>query len=344
MDKKKILLFARRVLFLVLLASILMYTSAVLERKTVTGAWNYSLKVGGYQNEPENTFDVVGIGSSHMYCTLNPLHLYEQTGLRSYVLATQQQPPMASLYYAKEALKTQKPDVLVIEALMFSLHTEKASESVAHDAIDPFPNTLNKLLMIHRMNQVDGKENYYFNIMKYHNRWKELSAGDFDFSYREKTDPYRGLVFLTKAGESTFTTVSYDDTEPAVLRAENRNILLELKALAEENNTKLLLFFAPFTQSDTQKGLFKALHVFAEENGIETLDLNLPQEGVAFDPATDFFDEGHLNVFGSEKATEYLGRYLLEGGMATVKTQADEELWLEDLEIYHQAKANAQQP
>lgn len=338
MDKKKALLYGRRALFLVVLAVLLVYTGAVLERKTVTGAWNYSLKVGGFKNEPEESFDVIGIGSSHMYCTLNPLAMYDETGLRGYVLATQQQPPVASYYYAKEAFRTQSPDVLIVEGLMFTLSQDTVAEGVAHDAVDPFPNTINKLLMIHRMDTADGKENYYLNFLKYHSRWKELTAADFDFSYKQETDPYRGYVFLTKAGESSFATIRYDNTEPAELKDENLQILLDMKELAEKNGARFLILMAPCTMDEAQQSRFYALHAFAQENGIELLDLNVAQEGLELDALTDFYDAGHLNVSGAEKVSAFLGEYLLEQGLAQTNELDDTHLWEEDLAIYYAAK------
>lgn len=338
MDKNKWIVYTRRILFLVVLGAILLYTSAVFERKTTTGAWNYSIKVGGFRNEPEESFDVIGIGSSHMYCTLNPLALYEQTGLRSYVLATQQQPPIASYYYAKEAFRSQSPDVLIVEALMFAHTGEQVAEGVAHDAIDPFPNSLDKLMMILRMNQEDGKENYLLNFLKYHSRWKELTRADFDFSYRNRTDPYRGYVFLTSAGESTFSPISYDAVAPAALKQEHLQLLLELKALAEENGAKMLLLFAPFSMTDTHLGTFRALHDFAAENQIETLDLNLAVEGLSLDVGTDFYDAGHLNVYGSEKVSAWLGQYLIGKQWTAPSEGTDTDLWQEDLQVYQAAK------
>lgn len=342
MNWKKTQIILRRVLFLVLVAVVLMYTAAVFERKTVSGAWNYSIKVGGYRNEPEQTFDVVGIGSSHMYCTLNPLRLYEQTGLRSYVLATQQQPPVASYYYAKEAFRNQSPDVLLIEALMFTKDNSNVSDGVAHDAIDPLPNSINKLRLIWEMRTQEKKETYFLNFTKYHSRWKELTAADFDFSYRTKTDPFHGYVFLTHVGESQFSPVSYDGAGETVLPEENLMYLLKLQALAEENGATLVLLFAPATLTEGQIGDYNALHRFAREHGIPTLDLNLEGQAPALDVTTDFYDAGHLNVYGAEKATDAIGLYLLDAGLTEPKARDDEGLWQADLEFYRTSRAEAE--
>lgn len=48
-------------------------------------------------------------GPSHAYAAFSPLAIWEETGIRSYVFATQQQPLWATYTYIKEALKKQSP-------------------------------------------------------------------------------------------------------------------------------------------------------------------------------------------------------------------------------------------
>lgn len=338
MSKKKEYIIFRRVLFLIITIAIIIHVAVIFERKTILGDWNYSIKVGGFKNEPENSFDVVGVGSSHMYCTLNPVYLYEQTGLRSYVLATQQQPPIASYYYIKEMFETQKPDVLIIEGFMFTTNNEKINEGVAHDAIDPFPNTINKLQMIQRMNQEDAKENYYLNFLKYHSRWKELQYYDFSTDYRNETDPYHGYVFLTKAESVDFFHISYEDSDCAELSEENMNILMDIQKLADENGSTLVILIAPFSYNDSLKASLKSIHIFASQHNIPIIDMNLENRKLDFCDTTDFYDNGHLNVYGAEKATAYLGNYIMENYTVTQKNANDANLWAADIEIYNQRK------
>lgn len=331
----KILPILRRTAFVLVLLLIITAASGILERKTVTGAWNYSVKVGGFKNEPENSFDILAFGSSHMYCTLSPLSLYEQTGLRSYVLATQCQPVIATYYYIKEALRTQSPDIIIVEAMMFALDSNIVDEGVAHDAIDPFPASLNKLRMIHEMKLNGSKESYYFPIIKYHSRWDELTAADFDFSYRQSTDPYHGYVFLTDAKENHCTAVSYEDVEERPIDEYNSDVISRIKALAEEHNAELLLLVAPYLMEETMYGSYRALHRFARENDITVLDMCTDFDSVGINNTTDFYDSGHLNVFGAQKATAYIGEYVTVNYDIVRKTADDDAMWKADLQIYH---------
>lgn len=337
MDKKIVVI--RRFLFVMILCISIVTLSRVLERKTIDGAWNYSIKVGGFENEPENSFNLIGVGSSHMYCTLSPVYLYERTGVRSYVYATQQQPPIASYYYIKNAFKRQNPDVIILEGLMFVYDNTNISEGVAHDAIDPFPMSLNKIKMIYEMNQEDKKENYYFNLLKYHTRWKELRSSDFSFDYRNHTDPFHGYVFLTESSENHLTEISsYDDVEYLTTMGSNLEILMRIKQLVEENGSKLLVLLAPTLMDDQIKSGFKTLHNFAKENNIDILDLNTVYNELGMDGMIDYYDSGHLNVYGAEKVTDYLANYIQKNYNITYRDVDDYSQWESDIEFYYSAK------
>ena len=54
-------------------------------------------------------------GSSMVYCDVVPAIIWEETGLRSYVMAGPEQTIPITYYYLREACKTQSPQAVVIE-------------------------------------------------------------------------------------------------------------------------------------------------------------------------------------------------------------------------------------
>jgi len=93
----------RTLVFLLCAAILFSGVSLIYERKTYSGAWNYMAKLQEFYELEENTLDYICLGSSHMYCTVNPLEIWRETSIPGFVLATQQQPLRASYYYLKEA-------------------------------------------------------------------------------------------------------------------------------------------------------------------------------------------------------------------------------------------------
>lgn len=325
----------RKVLLILIIVAIFFFISEVFERKTIYGAWNTSLKVNGFTNEPEESMDIIGYGSSHMYCTLNPVYVYEKYGLRSYSLATQQQPVDATYYYIKESLKTQSPELLVVEAYMFIATYDVVTEAVAHDAVDPFPNGINKLMMINALNTEDAKTNYYINFLKYHSRWKELTSQDFDFSWKKETDPTHGYVFLTDVKQNCMSQISYDGVEEVAILEHYEEVFLDIVQLAEENGTEVLLLIAPYNVEKEELGRYKYMHRLAEENGVNVLDLNLEFDATGISNDTDFYDSGHLNVYGAEKASSYMIDYIKRNYEIVANEVDDTSLWLEDIDYYY---------
>lgn len=87
--------FVKTVAFLVLLGLILYPVQKVMARKSLDRPWDMTNKVGGFYNE-EDRFEVMYFGPSHAYAAFSPLAIWEETGVKSYVLATQQQPMWAT--------------------------------------------------------------------------------------------------------------------------------------------------------------------------------------------------------------------------------------------------------
>ena len=65
---------------------------------------DYGAVWGMYQDEPENSTDVLFFGSSLAYSDIAPAVLYEECGLTSFVMAGPLQTMPVTYYYVREAL------------------------------------------------------------------------------------------------------------------------------------------------------------------------------------------------------------------------------------------------
>ena len=57
--------------------------------------------VNGFYAEEKNDIDVLFLGSSNCFCTINPLVLYKEYGIAAYNFASSSQPMDISLHYLK---------------------------------------------------------------------------------------------------------------------------------------------------------------------------------------------------------------------------------------------------
>ena len=304
----------RCICFLVIAGVIFAGLTNVFERKTITGVWNYTAKVNGYFNAQPDTIDVVCFGSSHMYCSINPIVLEKKYGISAYVLATQQQPVKASYYYMLQALKNQSPKVFIFETFMVNWDKKNLTDAIIADATEPLPMSLNKLQMIADL--TEGREPkipYFLTLFKYHDRWKELQRQDFTFVRKEMSDATKGYVYLEDA---TPVTKNLFDQPPVIndICSEDLEYLEKMVALCRENNIQLILLYAPFSMDESNYNTCYTVEHFADEHELDFINGYELITTIDFDFDKDFYDVGHMNCNGSSKLTEYVGNYLIDRG------------------------------
>lgn len=294
-------------IFLLLLSEV----SDLMMHKQIEGRWNMTAKVVGYFNEEPGSFDVLFFGSSHMYCSVDPAVFYEETGLASYVFATQQQPLWITYYYMVEALKTQHPDFMAVEIHMAIQTEDYMDEGTNHTAIDPFPMSRNKLDMILAAVPEGERRYYIFDIMKYHERWEVLEEADYVRLFEKDTDPDRGFVRLAEvSGDVVWEDVS-DIAESRIGTEKNLEYLQKIIDLAEEEGIELLLFKSPSNATPEEKMYYNGVGELAEERGIRFIDYNQKQlyRETGLDIRSDFYDQRHLNETGMRKFVAHFSRY-----------------------------------
>ena len=327
----------RAVAFLLCVAILLTFLTAFCKRKTYWGAWNYMSKVNEFYALEDNTLDYICVGSSHMYCSLNPLEVWAESGAAGFVLATQQQPLMASYYYIKEALKTQSPKVVFVEAWM-GIAEDSHDSAVLYDAIDPLKPSLSKLQMIRDLVPEGERKAYYLNLIKYHSRWQEMTLYEIksfvESFFVTPVDNHRGFVALDGTHQSENRVPDYDAVEAVSLSGYNAGILADMQALIEAGGGEMVLLFAPYgTCEDTYIAKMKGMQQWAQENGVEILDYAQMLNELSIDPNEDYYDDGHLDVSGAAKISLHFARWLEDKGI-TNTPGVDTVKWQADLDAY----------
>ena len=267
-----------------------------------------------FGNKPPDAYDVIAFGSSYMYCTVNPVQLYRDTGLRSYVPGTAIQPVEMTYHYLKLALRKYHPQLVMVGSSLFVFRPKPTPyrEGYAHFASDPFPLGIDKVQMLADQHLEDSMENYLFPFLKYHARWKNLKKNDFCLSHRPpgvKDGLFMGFQLNTRCTTNSVTQIDFAKEKCSPMSEESIMYLEKIVELCKANGVKLLLFNSVRNSARAQ-GRLATLHRIAAERKIDFLDLNEVFNETGISNATDFHDVGHLNITGAEKATRYLGRYL----------------------------------
>lgn len=323
----------RAVAFLLIFFCLLSMASAVLRRKRVTGKLNYTAKLEEFYESEEDCYNYICIGSSHAFCTVNPLVIYEETKLPGFVLGISRQPLKVSYYYLKEAFKTQSPDVVILEGLMCGSPTAITDVAML-DALAPLRPSFNKLQMVLDCAPAKDWPTYLFDIIEYHDRWKEMSEKEFIQAIQVEPDYLKGFVCTDDVVPVKNQIPDYASVEAKPLTPDVSETLADILALTEEYGAKLVILIAPYAaDSSTAAAGFKGLHEWAETNHVDVVDLPEHMGEVGLDGNEDYYDTSHLNRSGSTKASRYLSEYLKTLGMTT-NPKTDDAAWQADYQRY----------
>ncbi len=295
----------KMIAFILIFLLFFSYADRLLSRKSTEGWWNVTAKIDGFYNSPKEEYDVIYFGSSNTYCSFNPLAIWEKTGVKSYVFATQQQPVWATYHYMEDAFKRQTPDVAVMDVLMLSKNEEYYDDGVNYTFCDNMPFSVNKLKLVETSAPKGERFNLMCRFMKYHSRWNELEKQDFIYRKKNMSDYSKGFYVLT----SEFDTGAREDVSKEngieELSEKNLKYLNKIIDLCEESGTELLLVKTPSNATCEEKRYYNAVELLAEERGVAFTDYNECYDEIGLDKKHDFYDETHLNVRGAGKFTEY---------------------------------------
>lgn len=352
--KTKVSRFAKVVCFL--LAATLMVASlnSLFKPKWLENRWEPSKTASSFYDLRKNSTEVLFFGTSQVAASINPFQLYEEYGISAYNLGIMSQPIQATYFWLKEVTKTQQPKLAVIEVKAMARVGLKEEEK-ARKSFDYMKDNLNKLQYAFEYNKaqdsVSGKNeiylwDYLFPLSAYHTRWSSLQQDDYEFCLGENKTNTRGFATLTTyyKDKSTYTTEDYlkGKYDGFVVKKDDKEDVHEtivdydkkLLDYAKEQGIELLFIKTPdYRWSVKQHNFVKDL---AEEYDIPFIDFNLKdmRNEIGFEFIDDEADEIHANIYGAQKVTGYVGKYLNENYELTdyrttegdVKNDLEEEL------------------
>lgn len=329
MEKKNRPILARlfgALVFLALAAALFAWCTGVFRDKT-----NAEL-IRPYYDEPDNSLDIVFVGSSHMMCGIYPMELYENHGYTSCVFCSSAQVIPQTYYQTVAALETQTPRLLVLDMGELIFNTKTGDKSFVHSQTDNIRYSFNKVRLIMDLLEPEERLPNFLNLVQYHDRWRDLTEADFE-----------PITSLTKGARISAEVNPFDPpevpdfTRTAPLSPYTDEYLRKTLDLCRERDIPVLLLYLPSILSPEQYSHVFSARDYAEEYGIEFLNLMEHMDELGIDYATDFRDTAHLNMYGAAKTTEFLGEYLDEHyQIDRTHSAALTEKWNADLAAYRE--------
>lgn len=278
-----------------------------------------------FHDLPENSIEVIGYGSSHMWRGLDVMEMYEKYGIGAYNYGCNWQHFNTTSLFIKDSLRTQSPKVILIETFYVDnilLNTDINGEIYYTRAISDFEGKREYLKQCFYDN-LEGYLSYYMPLCAFHDNWVNIEEASFaDFSNDQ--------VFLKTMGYMSSDTI-YPVTigEPSTFNQRELNkyaleILDDIVQTCREKNIEIIFFTVPW-QGEYEHG--DAMKKYAEEHGCEYFNMFELVDEVGLDGDTDFSDAGHLNDNGAAKVADYLGKYIVDNYEVTDMRTVVNNLW-----------------
>ncbi len=273
--------------------------------------------INGYYAEPRNSLDVVFVGSSGTMSAFLPVIAYRDFGFASYNFCTNETAYEAFPYCVKEALKTQKPDVLMIDIKTLVrpcsingmlANNEEGNIRFNTDAFKWSPDRLE--FMWRFLPHTSDYLPYFFDILKYHDQ-------PFDPANWDCADHFinRGFNFLGWGHDISYLDMT-DEVLPVSEGVENAfNEIVEICRNADPD-VQVVFFYYPYAgpvaYTDTPLEFVNYLGQRTEEEGFTFLNCLDYFDEFDFDVERDYWNNGHWSINGAEKITAWMGAYLTE--------------------------------
>lgn len=305
--------------------------------------------INGLEALEDNTVDAVFLGASHMSNGMSPMKIYEETKICGYNLGTSGQPIDISYYLLKYFLKTQHPSVVFFDVSGMYLDESTTNyNGYRRFVIDNLKLDRVKLEMAQvydSMPDNDGALSVIFPILKYHERWSELTDNDFkefpivphylagevmseivvpaglsianlNWALDEITTQDKGSTTYYNGYSVVEKEVATSTYDPSITDFA-KEYLMKMDQLCRENDIALVLVKIPALQYPQ---LYSASWTTVKSEQMKQLGKELQVPYIDFmydydiiDYSTDTMDGGmHLNFRGAEKISETLGVLLLD--------------------------------
>lgn len=331
------------VLTVCLLAVSLNYLTNLMERKESIVKYQPFL-------EQEADLDVFFMGTSHVFCGVFPMELWNDYGIVSYDVTGPGSQIPTTYWLMENALDYTTPKLIVLDCFtLSSIYKTTTLFSNLHRTLDAFPLSVTKIkatldllndplisAAIENGTIVEPEKRTPIGLLwdfsVYHSRWNELQENDFQVTATSE-----------KGAQSAIAVAVPQDVEK-ISRSEKLEedtvgieYLRKIIEECQERGIDVLLTYLPFPASDTAQKEANRVYDIAEEYGVNYINF-LDMDIVDYD--TDCYDSAsHLNPSGARKVTDYLGEYIMENYLIFDQRGNDEYSdWYQDYEKYKAMK------
>lgn len=303
---KKIL---HTIIVLCMFAGIAFFSNKVTVNRTGDGC----IQLSDFYQLKEDTVDVLFVGSSHVYYSVNTCQLYDQYGMASYLMASPGQPVWIGYYLLEEALKTQKPQLIVYDVYTLYRNETEAGSWECLIGMKPSLTKWNAIKAVNEEGPLMDAAGAFFSFPYYHTRYAELTRQDFEDVKMLRYHGYKPDFHVIPKKQlkkwEHIDRTGFDQAEPVSERTEQ--YLRMFIELCRDKEIPLLLVNAPYANQMLEKQqAHNYVAQIAEEYDVPFIDGNQYIDQMQIDFSEDLVEVSHLNYYGGVKYTDFLAQWI----------------------------------
>ena len=256
--------------------------------------------------------DVLIFGDCDAYENFSPIKMYEEYGISSYIRGSGEQYIWQSYYLLKDALRTETPKVVVLSIHTLQNEPKNRKEAYNRMTIDGMRWSKDKVDAINAsMTEGETFASYVFPILRYHDRWNQLTKTDLKHIFSKDITSHNGYYMRCDVNPQgilpkPMPRISYKFDDYSMYYLD------QIRLLCEEKGITLLLVRAPI-EYGWHKQWDKNVEEYAAKYGLTYINFNDYRKDMDLDMTKDTYDKGqHLNIYGAEKLSVFFGKYLMD--------------------------------
>lgn len=283
-------------------------------------------------NQPEN-IDVLFLGSSHCYRTLDPKILDEVWGVNTFNCGTSSQHLDGAYALLKEVTKDNQPETVYLEMFYTAMgevyqdRTQMTSTYIISDYLKPSFNKYSYIL------NASSKEYYIDSFFLARRNWKKIFQNGYVNSVieRKQLERYKAYQYVDNGNEryegkgyvANYTSVEngvfilsehFGPVRDNRLSEDDIKYVKKIKDLCDNKGINLVLFSAPMSDFrlcdvGNYDNYIDQMRRLAAEIGVEYYDFNLCRENTLSLSAEDFYDDQHLNKSGADRFSYFFADF-----------------------------------
>ena len=306
MSRAKMLLgfWLRLVTFAVILCAVLNYTVYVLTPKNDYGI----CPIVNLYHQPEDSVDVLVLGTSCGYAGVNTNILFEEYGIAAYNLCGAEQPYWISYYYLEEALKTQTPKLILLDAKASIYQDDYSKRGRTILSTYGIRDVGVRMKAIAACVAEEDFTGYALAFLELHSYYAKVEQENFVYPPTNggRGPDWKGFIEMDVTEQHQKPSLVWTDIKKPI-NARQQEYFEKTLMLAQEHEIPVMLVGFPNPDYANDHMYYNSLWSVAAQYGVDGINYNDPDLRLRLLYSSDFADWQHLNVKGSAKFTRRLG-------------------------------------